>query len=76
MRNTHSHPRHPRQSGIPSPHAPGSVEISSHNFVIGRVVRHDGSFFAFNDREILLGEFSNFAEALGAFREIVFDEVM
>jgi hypothetical protein len=79
VRNTHNpsqHSRQSRQSGIPSPHAPGSVEISSHNFVIGRVARDDGSFFAFNDRGILLGEYPHFAEALRAFREIVFDEVM
>jgi len=61
---------------IPDPRAPGAIEVSSHNILVGTVVRHDDGHFAFNDRGILLGEFPNFAEALRAFREVAFDEVM
>jgi hypothetical protein len=59
---------------IPAPRAPGYYEISQHNFAAGTVVKHDGAFFAFDHREILLGKFANLAAALKAFRPIIFDD--
>ncbi|MGO8922963.1 MAG: hypothetical protein ACLQF4_08495 [Xanthobacteraceae bacterium] len=68
-------------STIPSPHIPdprsrGAAEVSQHNIHCGTIVRHDGSYFAFDHRQKLLGEYATNAEALKAFREINFDEVM
>ena len=61
---------------IPAARSSGALEVSQHNIAVGTVVRGHGSYFAFDHREVLLGEFPNLAEALRAFREIVFDEVM
>ncbi|MFY9769407.1 MAG: hypothetical protein WBG18_17435 [Xanthobacteraceae bacterium] len=64
------------KSNIPSARAPGALEVSQHNIATGTIVRHRGTFYAFDHRKILLGEFPSLATALHAFREIVFDEVI
>ena len=60
---------------IPDPHARGATEVSFHNIRVGTVVAHNGSFFSFDHRGTLLGEFADRVAAMRAFRKIEFDEV-
>ncbi len=53
-----------RKSKIPSPHSPGAMAVTDGQHLAGAIVYSDGSYFAFDDDDVLVGEFESCIEAM------------
>jgi hypothetical protein len=51
---------------IPHAHAPGALAVTDGGTCIGRIVVRDGSYFAFETDNVLVGEFATQREAMRA----------
>jgi hypothetical protein len=45
------------RSIIPSPHSADSLVVTDGQQAVGKIIYHDGSFFAFGADDILIGEY-------------------
>jgi hypothetical protein len=60
--NTCTAPR----STIPSPHNPNALSIADGQTHVGKVLHHDGAYFAFDADDVLVGEYRTQREAARA----------
>jgi hypothetical protein len=52
------------QSGIPNPNAPDALMVMDGQELVGKILHRDGSYFAFDARGILQGEYRTQGQAM------------
>ena len=55
-----------RATGIPNPNSPHALAVTDGTTTVGAIVPHDGSYFAFDVDDVLVGEYATQREAMRA----------